>query len=529
MLFSCFSERGRIERRHLREGEVKIVRRSNRFLFLIGLFVIAAVASTVADASAASRIRGSVLAGSWYEKSKAGLAKQVDQCLERATVGVAGPYRIRALVSPHAGYEWSGPTAAYAYKALQGSRYKRVVLLGPSHRLPLQGGAITDVDAYETPLGTVPLDLDSCKALLASCSAIAKLPPEKDQEHSLEIQLPFLQRTLGEFSLVPIMIGEITPNECEQIANAIRPLLDNNTLLVLSSDFTHQGPRFDYIPFKKNVQENIRRLDFTAVNAILNLDVREFWGFCEAVKSTICGKNPIKIGLLALPMQTQVDFAHYETSGDRLKDYSETVSYCALVFRERPDYLDEKETALLLESARKTLEKYFAEGKPKEVLPPADQRMERLQEKKGVFVTLKEKGQLRGCIGHLTGTDTLDRTVASTVLLSAFQDTRFNPLQKDELPKVDIEISVMSPMKEIASWKDIVLGRDGVVLEKNGRSALFLPQVALEQGWNVEETLSQLSKKAGLNPDDWKSGCRFKTFTAQVFGEKYKNLKPEAP
>ncbi|MGC9329484.1 MAG: AmmeMemoRadiSam system protein A, partial [Candidatus Hinthialibacter sp.] len=165
--------------------------------------------------------------------------------------------------------------------------------------------------------------------------------------------------------------------------------------------------------------------------------------------------------------------------------------------------------------------------KAAEYIPPADQITERLKQKKGIFVTLHKKGVLRGCIGHLEGDQPLYRAAANTVLLSAFGDRRFSPLEKNELDEIDIEISVMSPMKTIDSWKEIVLGRDGITLEKKGRSALYLPQVALQQGWTVEETLSHLCEKAGLKSDDWKTGCTFRTFTAQVFGETFRDLSVE--
>lgn len=471
-------------------------------------------------------VRPSLLKGTWYAGSKETLTKQVDDFLRAVPAQPANPNRIRAIISPHAGYAYSGPCAAYGYKALSGAKYKRVIVLAPSHRAAYPGGSIDNVNACETPLGQIPFDREACDALLKS-DLIKNRPEAHEQEHSVEIQLPFLQRVLGDFKLIPIVISDITPDQCVAFADLIRPLLDKDTLLVMSSDFTHQGPRFDYVPFKDNVKENIQRLDFMAVNFILNLDVRGFWAFFDKTRATICGRNPIKIGMTALPLQTQVEFLHYETSGDKTKDYTETVSYCSLVFRERTDYLDENETGILLQAARKSLEESFKNNQPTEYAIPESQITERMKQKKGVFVTLQKKGNLRGCIGHLEGDQPLYRAVPNVVLSSAFNDSRFEPLAKNELGDIDIEISSMSPMTPISSWKDIVLGRDGVVLEKSYHRALFLPQVALEQGWNVEETLNHLSQKAGLSADAWKKDCSFKTFTAQVFGETFKNLKPE--
>ncbi len=474
--------------------------------------------------SAREEIRPSVLKGTWYAGSRDTLQKQVDDLLSQVPDPKTNPNRIRAVIAPHAGYTWSGACAAHSYKPLKGAGYKRIVVLAPSHHTFYQGGSIAKVDAYETPLGKIMLDRVACDTLMKS-QYFSDRPEAHSQEHSIEIQLPFLQRVLGDFTLVPIVISELTSGECIGIADAIRPLLDRDTLLVISSDFTHQGPRFQYVPFKDRVKENIQRLDFVAVNFILNLNVRGFGDFLEKTKATICGRNPIKIGMMALPMQTQVEFVRYETSGDKTKDYSETVSYCSMLFRERTDYLDENETKALLQSARATLTETFKQKKPTESMIPEDRLTARLQQPKGVFVTLNKKDSLRGCIGHLESDQPLFKAVPNTVLLSAFSDRRFEPLEEKELNEIDIEISVMSPMKTIDSWKEIVLGRDGIVVEKNGRRALYLPQVALEQGWNIEDTLSHLCEKASLNANDWKSGCSFQTFTAQVFGETFREMK----
>ncbi|MBD3266809.1 AmmeMemoRadiSam system protein A, partial [bacterium] len=203
------------------------------------------------------------------------------------------------------------------------------------------------------------------------------------------------------------------------------------------------------------------------------------------------------------------------------------VSYAAIVFRYRQDYLNAKEQAVLLHAARKTLADTLQEESIKEYQCKAREITERLKGKKGVFVTLHKKSRLRGCIGQFEGSEPLHRMIPKTALLSAFRDTRFQPLQKDELEDIDIEISILSPMKSVESWQDIVLGRDGIRIEKAGKSALYLPQVALEQGWGVEETLAHLCEKAGLKSDDWKKNCHLKTFSAQVFGETFRKLQKD--
>lgn len=476
----------------------------------------------VASATGGLPVRASVLAGRWYPDEAGALRKEIDGYLA-AVPPVASAYPVRALVVPHAGYRWSGPTAAYGYNAVKGKNYKRVVLLGPSHTAGFRGGSIAPVSAYATPLGMVSLDREACDRLLQS-DIIHSFAQVHEREHSLEIQLPFLQVVLGDFQLIPVVIGQVIPADVVVLADLLRPLLTPDTLLVLSSDFTHQGPRFDYVPFKENVKQNVQRLDFAAINPILNLDARGFWHLLDQTQATICGRNPIQIGMMALPAQTQVELAHYTTSGEATGDYAETVSYAALVFRQRADYLDRKEQKLLLAAARMTLEQTFAAGKADAYTMPTDVISERLKDSKGVFVTLSRNGRLRGCIGQLEHKDPLYQAVPATVLLSAFGDRRFSPLEAEELATTDIEISLMSPMQSVPDWKTIVLGRDGIRLAKQGRSALFLPQVALEQGWSIEETLQNLCLKAGLPIDAWMEGCRFETFTAQVFGETFWTL-----
>ncbi|MFB3785517.1 MAG: AmmeMemoRadiSam system protein B [bacterium] len=493
-------------------------------LSLLGLAWFLQIAAAPGDAAAESRIHKSTLAGTWYDGDASTLTKQIEGFFKKAPETPPNPDRARALIVPHAGYTWSGDTAAYAYKAVRGQPVKRVIVMGPSHHVAIQGGSIPDFDAYETPLGIVKLDTAACKQLL-EIPGMKTVPAAHEEEHSVEIQLPFLQSVFQDFSLVPIVIGEISPENCVAIANAVKPLLDSGTLLVMSSDFTHQGRRFGYIPFKDKVKENVQRLDFAAVNHILQFDVLGLWRFLERTQATICGRNPILIGLMALPMQTQVEFLRYATSGDKTGDYDESVSYCSLLFREQPDYLNEEEAGRLLAIARTTLENTLKGQKPAVFTPPEDQITERMKAKKGIFVTLKEKGDLRGCIGHMEGEQPLYQEAARTVLLSALRDRRFEPVKPNELQDIEIEISVLSPLKSVPSWREIMLGRDGMVLAKGNRQALFLPQVALEQGWTIEETLSHLCLKAGLDVDDWKSGCAFQTFTAQVFGETYRDLK----
>jgi len=471
------------------------------------------------SSSNGARDRAAVFAGSWYSGTEKELMAEVDGYLAQASlVGATDQPRPVALIAPHAGYKAAGTVTAYAYKAVQGIPYERVVVLALSHGYPFQGVSIDDVDSYTTPLGTVPLDIETCKKLREH-PLVRYVPEANAQEHSLEIQIPFLQRALGHFKLITITVGDMKDTDFKEVANLLKPLADEKTLFVASSDFTHFGPRFQYVPFRDNFQKNIALLDKSAINAIIHLDVEGFNRVLEETQATICGRNPIRLLLMSLPANSEGCLVKYDTSGRIFGDPSNSVSYAAIVFRAYPDYLNETEQKTLLKFARDTIAAHL-KGQPLPKIPP-EQLTERLRKPKGAFVTihLKEPYQLRGCIGSVYPSRPLYEDVQENAINASTRDPRFRPMTPDELDKVQIEISVLSEMKTVNNYKDIVLGTHGIVLKKGMNRALFLPQVPWEVGWEIEETLSHLSQKAGLSADAWKEGATFEVFTAQVFHE----------
>ena len=496
----------------------------------VGLCLAWTVVAAVCDVGAAERVRPGILGPQgWYPDDPVELEKSVEAYLAQAPEPPETTKRIRAVIVPHAGHRYSGRTAAYAYKLLAGQPIRRVIMIGPSHRADFRGASVAPYDAYETPLGKVPVDRAVCDALLES-EVVQAHERAHAVEHCLEVQLPFLQKVLPDAKIVPILIRSLSPENCFEIAERVQPFLTDETVLLISSDFTHQGSSFRYIPYKQdtpveNIPGIVRAFDFAAINDILTLNLHGFWSFCDRTQVTICGRDPIKILLAALPAQTEAGVLFYETSGDLTGDYRSSVSYTAIVFRENPSYLDESEQDALLKLARKRLADTLDARKIVDYKPDESVLTPRLKEPKGVFVTLNKHGRLRGCIGILEPSMPLHEAVADRVLKSAFDDRRFQQVQPDELDELEIEISVMTPLRQVPSHSDIVLGRDGMTVEKNGRSAIYLPQVALAQGWNVEETLSHLCEKAGLAADDWKEDCKFQTFQAQVFGEDFRDTE----
>ncbi len=485
----------------------------------------------------AEKIRKSVLAGTWYEGTEAGLRAEVDGFLAKVPPIEPGG-RVLGLISPHAGYFYSGQAAAYGYAQIQGTPYHRVVVIAPSHRIAFHGISIPDVTHYETPLGRVPLDVKRCRQLRAA-SGFSSFADVHAREHSLEIQLPFLQRVLGEFELVPMVVGEIREDEYADLASAIADIVDEGTLVVASSDFTHYGSRFGYLPFSNDVKENLENLDMGAVDFILKKDRKGFLEYRAKTQATICGAAPIALLIDVMPKDTVGRLLTYYTSGDVTEDWDNSVSYVSMAFygpnggeaRERKDErtasarpedesLSVAEQETLLNLARETLETYARTKKTPEWAEDDPRLTPLLKSERGVFVTLKKKGQLRGCIGHIIPRLPLYRGVMENAFNAGWRDHRFPPLQRSEMLDLEIEISVLTPPRRVSSPQDIVIGKHGVIIEKGHHSAVYLPQVAPEQGWDVEETLTHLSMKAGLPPDGWNQGATFSVFSAEVFGEK---------
>jgi len=496
----------------------------------ISLALAGVIAMTSFGGSTAEKVRRSVLAGSWYEGTREGLTREVDGYLAKASPPeIEG--RIVGLISPHAGYMYSGQAAAYGYALIRGRSFSRVIVIAPSHRVPFEGISIPEFTHYETPLGKIPLDVEACKRLLGK-KGFSTVSQAHAEEHSLEIQLPFLQRVLGEFQLVPMVVGEIRRGDHAALAKAIREVMDENTLIVASSDFTHFGYRFGYLPFKTDVKDNLRRLDLGAVDLILKKDSGGFLQYKAETGATICGAHPIAILIETLPQAARGELLNYYTSGDLTGDFDNSVSYVSVVFHtpngkagradveESSEKLSEKEQQTLLHLARETIET-FERTKDRPRIAAADPRLTpELKAARGVFVTLKISGRLRGCIGHIIPRMPLYEGVIENATNAGWRDPRFPPLTEAEIPDLDIEISVLTVPRKVSSPADIVIGTHGVILEKGGHSAVYLPQVAPEQGWGIEETLSSLSMKAGLAPDAWREGAEFSVFEAQVFGEE---------
>ncbi len=469
------------------------------------------------------QVRPADCAGMWYPGEADALSKFVDDLIERAAPNELPSGRPQAIIAPHAGYQYSAPVASMAYKAVKGLSYKRVILLGFSHRYSaFQHGIDVPMEytAYQTPLGKVPLDAEACAALL-KCPLFTSTPGLHRQEHSLELQLPFLQRTIGEFRLVPLMVGELSSEECTQVASALLPWVGDDTLIVVSSDFTHYGRSFNYVPFTENVAEQLRIQAREAAKPLLNADYDGFVDYLARTTDTICGRRPSLLLMRVLAMQGGASAVRtgFDTSGRMTGDYAGSVTYQSFVFAARELTLPADARGALLKLARRTAIAHLNKERL-EKISPAD-LPEAARADGACFVTLENRGVLRGCIGNMEATGPLYEAVIRNAIY-ACQDQRFvdNPVTPAELKDIRIEISYLTPMLLISNPDEVVVGRDGLLVELGPRRGVLLPQVAYSHGWTRREFLAQVCHKAGLPADAWKDPrAHIYSFAAEVFGE----------
>jgi len=283
------------------------------------------------------KVRLSALAGSWYPAEPEELKVMIKKYLDEAQVSEIKE-AIFGLIVPHAGYQFSGKAAAFGFKAVRGKNFSRVILIGPSHYAWFRGVCLSSFSFYETPLGQVPVDRSVGEALSRK-SIFSFNPTAEEKEHSLEIELPFLQMVLKDFTIVPLIVGELEEKDYQEVAKSLKPFITKETLVVVSSDFTHYGWRFNYLPFQENIKENLAKLDLGAVKMILEKDFAGYQKYLKETGATICGKNPIGILLNLLPPDSEGKLLNYYTSGDIINDYSSTVSYVSLIFIKKEEAL----------------------------------------------------------------------------------------------------------------------------------------------------------------------------------------------
>ena len=473
---------------------------------------------------------GSTIAGTWYPGKEREIRAFAEKW-ESACAGTASGDVPNVLVLPHAGWAYSGETAWTAVRMVRGAKFRRVVVLAPSHRAWIENRLVApEADAVSTPLGEIKIDRDWLDRL-ALVAPVSRNDRIHSAEHSTQIEYPLLQLALGNgFTIVPLIVGSFEPDQMGMCVRALARLMDAETLLVISSDFTHYGDDFSYVPFGKGGGEDVRRKvaasDDEAFGLMANGDADGFAAFIKRTGATICGHVPIELALRAFPKGTSLVRMKYATSSDGDGDYTRFVCYvaatgCVKWRGEESAVLSADDRVYLLRVARASMEKAVRSGMRRGDGIDVSDAPKSTRTKMGAFVTLNDKatGALRGCIGEILPMRPLVEAVAARAVDAALRDPRFSPVSEHELGGLRVEVSALTPPKRVASWRDIVLGRDGMTLEKNGCFAVFLPQVAPEQAWDLPTTLSYLSQKAGLSADAWREGATFETFQAEVFHE----------
>jgi hypothetical protein len=501
---------------------------------LIGAFLLACGEQAVSEGQ---KVRPPTVAGQFYPADPKVLATTVDGFLARAAVEQPGG-TVLALTSPHAGYEFSGQVAAYSYSLLKGRKIARVVVISPCHVDAFPYSSVYDGDAYATPLGTVPVDKEFAKRLAAlspliQVSSRGHGEVQGRSEHSLEVQLPFLQRTLGQFKLVPIVMGSQTYEASRALGVSLAKLLQGgkqgppaepDTVIVASSDLSHYHPYDEAVRLDRATLTALEEYDY--FNMSQNFE-RRIW---EA-----CGGGPIVAAMIAAERlgANQARILKYANSGDVTGDKSQVVGYgAAALIAEKPApkqkaaafSLSGAEKDELLKIAKKSVETVVKERKLYEVTAP---RFEALQHDRGAFVTLKESGQLRGCIGYIAPMRALYLTVRDVAAAAAVEDPRFQRVSAAELGQLEYEISVLSPLRRVTDIKQIRVGQHGLVIKKGQYEGLLLPQVPTEQGWDKKTFLEETCVKAGLPRQAWQDeDADLFMFSALVFGE---HTAPELP
>jgi len=491
-------------------------------------------------------VREPAVSGSFYPGGSKELSETVDELLKSASKHKIDG-RLSALIAPHAGYKYSGPIAAESFKQVEGMDFETVVIVGASHRVRFEGISTYPRGYYKTPLGKVQIDEKLSKQIrnlfgyntqeisssekekegnfsgtfrlnpqVGSAAPSGFYPPAHTIEHSVEVEIPFIQKVLPEAKIVPIIIGSHSADTIQKLSTVFTKIMKNpKYLLVISTDLSHYHSYSEAKKLDNSGLESIEKLDSEGLLEKLKNGETEFCNSIGALSVVISAKS---IGANAKLLM-------YKNSGDVTGDKSDgVVGYGAVAFsleENSPKKIELKfsdsEKREMLNIARKSIKKYIDKNEQIDIKPSND----KLTKKCGAFVTLKINGNLRGCIGYIDAIMPLYQTISQAAVAAATQDPRFKPVNKEELEEIEIEISVLSPLKPVDNIEEIEVGKHGLYMRKEMSSGLLLPQVPTEQGWNRKQFLEGTCRKAGLPLDAWRSsGLDIYIFTAEVFNEK---------
>ncbi len=484
-------------------------------------------------------IRRPAVAGQFYTGDPNELRSEIEEYIDASGLtGIEG--EILSIISPHAGYMYSGRTAAYAYSILREAEFRNVVVISPSHTEYFEFSSVFGGKSYMTPLGEIPVnrelvDLITSKSELVRISSKGhSVSPGGRSEHALEVQLPFLQVVLDDFKLVPIVMGDQSRRSVEALGSVLGESLNGqDALIVASTDLSHFHD-----------DGTARALDGVFIDNLEDFDPEGLLQSLARKKTEACGGGPAAAAMIASRIQgaNRCKVLNYSNSGDVTGDTRNVVGYVsAVVFKEKKSDpsrsldrekggenepgdgtvagsdLSRDDKLFLINLAKNVIEAEF-DKKSVEIDVPDREIM---KQRRGAFVTLKKKGQLRGCIGYIEAVKPLVDTIREMASAAAFRDPRFRPVSAEELPQLEYEISVLSPITEISDPSIIEVGRHGIIITRGMNRGLLLPQVAAEWGWDRETFLAQTCVKAGLPENAWRqSGTKIEIFSADVFSEK---------
>jgi len=477
-------------------------------------------------------VRKPVWAGQFYDADKSRLSAQIEAFLvEASPAPVSG--EIRALIVPHAGYVYSGGVAASAYKLVQGRDYETVVILGPSHRVAFEGASIWPDGAFETPLGSAAVDAEAARILARSGGFLFNAEAHAE-EHSGEVQVPWIQKCLPKARIVPVVMGFPSETLTRAMAAALAELAKTKKILVIAStDMSH------YLSKKA-----ANALDHETAEMVRSLKTGALARGAERSDNRLCGIVPVLAALAYAQKEgpVKVDILKYADSSEAGTPADRVVGYMAAAVSAAPAVaggvskiggaallgallsapgssgpaefsLSPEEKKELLGLARRTLESFVRNG----TVPSYETSNVHFTDPRGAFVTLTKKGDLRGCIGYIEPVAPLFKSVMQCAVYAASEDPRFSPVTPRELSDIAVEISVLTTPRKISDASLVRVGQHGLIMSRGGRRGVLLPQVATENGWEREEFLSQACLKAGLPADDWKHGATIEVFEAIVF------------
>jgi AmmeMemoRadiSam system protein B/AmmeMemoRadiSam system protein A len=503
-------------------------------LFLFSASTCSSPATTrdQARAAAAAAERAPAVAGQFYPEESAKLEGAVKGFLADAVPARAEPPI--ALVLPHAGYVFSGQIAADGWRQAQGRSYDLIVILGTNHTTPgFSGASVFTGGAFSTPLGSARVDTEAAQQLLAAGGGFIDDPRVHEREHSIEVQVPFAQIALPGVPILPIVVSSEDPLLCIRLGRTLAGVLANRrALIVASSDLSHYPQYAGAIVSDHAVLAAMTRLAPVDLAETADAELR---AGLPGLETCACGEGAIMVAMEAAKARGAkrgIVLSSANSGDTAVGDRARVVGYGAVEFTAgeagadtsalaRPPeppasaVLGPDEQKQLLALARHTLERWFATS----TVPLTRASSSATGRRQGAFVTLYAHGELRGCIGHMAEDLPLAQTVEMMTLAAAFEDSRFSPLAESELKDLEIEISALTPLERVSGPEAVEIGRDGVEIRKDGRAAVFLPQVAVEQGWDRNALMTNLCLKAGLPPDAWKSGAEFWTFRAVHFRE----------